>query len=98
LKISRDEFFAWLAHAQRQCHYCGVAEEQLGRLHAALGLARRSTRLEIDRRDNDRPYETGNLVLACYVCNAHKVDFFSESEFLEIAKHFITPKVQQLLR
>jgi hypothetical protein len=96
--ISREDFLTWLGTQKRVCHYCGTKECDVGRVNEAFGIRRVSRRLEVDRRDNERAYEQGNLVLACHVCNVHKRDFFTEQEFLEIANEFVKPRMRRLLR
>lgn len=67
--ISQAEFEDWYcSEAARSdvCHYCGVTREQLRDSGSNL------CSWHIDRRDNARPYERGNLVLACDHCNSWK--------------------------
>ena len=41
-------------------------------------------RLEIDRKDNNKGYEKGNLALCCCRCNTIKSDFFTEEEMFKV--------------
>ena len=69
LLISQGEFEAWYcqeAANKDACHYCGVTRVQLRDSGSNL------CSWHIDRIDNDRPYEAGNLVLACDHCNTWK--------------------------
>lgn len=40
----------------------------------------------LDRKNNDRGYEKGNLVVCCTRCNRGKSDQFSYEEWVEIGK------------
>ena len=88
--ITQAEFTEWYESQTRICLYCGLKEE-----HLALVFDRfnnRVFRLTIDRMDCKKPYEKGNLALACFRCNHIKGDFFSASEMAVIGKLFIAPK------
>jgi hypothetical protein len=43
-------------------------------------------RLTVDRLDNNKGYENGNLALSCMRCNGVKSDYFTEEEMLKIGK------------
>lgn len=95
--ISEEEFIRWWNSTPKRCHYCGSTDEDQARLSAALGLQRRSNRLQIDRMDSTRGYSLDNIALACRICNEHKKDFFSEQQFIEIAERYLKPKFRLIL-
>ena len=84
------DFYDWVMTTERACHYCGVTEEKLERLHIIGIDNKRPTRgrtLEIDRKVANKPYSNlENLVYCCYWCNNAKTDTFSEEEFKIIGK------------
>ena len=55
-------------------------------------------RLEIDKKVPSLGYSKGNLVLACNPCNFAKKDFFTASDFKEIAMRYIRPKVKNAVK
>ena len=67
--ISLAEFVEWYcreASVSDACHYCGVTRSELRDSGSNL------CSWHIDRVENARPYEVGNLVLACDRCNTWK--------------------------
>ena len=67
--ITRNEFEIWYCREARindACHYCGVDRIYLREAGSNL------CSWHIDRMDNSRPYEEGNLALACDHCNTWK--------------------------
>lgn len=72
--------------AGRKCHYCGVAEDEFGRIWGKqfYGGNKRGQILEIDRKDNNLGYDIVNCVLACAICNMAKSDKFTYDEFLKV--------------
>lgn len=86
------DFHKWYCSADRECHYCGITEDQifeldfLNRLYTKR-LTTRGRTLEIERVEPNKPYDVvKNLTLACYWCNNAKSDEFSEKEFKPIAQ------------
>jgi 5-methylcytosine-specific restriction endonuclease McrA len=84
LAISREEFARWFALQERRCHYCGIEEERLPHLNLMTQMGMRLLRLGVDRLDGDKPYQLGNIVLACYPCNSVKSDRFTDREMEKI--------------
>jgi hypothetical protein len=80
--MSQNEFVAWYMKQNKKCHYCGVSEEEAKRDN----YGKMSNRLNIDRKDNNKGYVRGNIVLACSLCNRIKNNFFTEQEMLKIAE------------
>ena len=65
--ISREEFVKWYDEIEKRCHYCGCTIEQW--LAMKINQHKNFT---IDRMDNSREYEGGNICLACHRCNTLK--------------------------
>lgn len=84
LKISQQDFINWYEKELKVCHYCSITLEEW--LLQVGGRSNWYKRLTIDRKDNNKDYELGNLVLCCYNCNTVKADIFTEQEMLEIGK------------
>ena len=82
LKISKENFVKWYNSQDKKCFYCGATIEQIKKY--ATKFDKRFKRLTIDRVDNLKGYEIGNIVLACYRCNAIKGDFFTKREMSKI--------------
>lgn len=92
------DFEAWIGPLgiPGQCHYCGISGEQCARLfqmqvmgprYNATRGGKRGRRRELDRRDASMDYDDlNNLVWCCYSCNNAKSNFFSEEEFMPVAK------------
>jgi len=91
--ITKEEFIAWYNSQPRRCCYCGLEESRLP-LDSDV-LNRRIYRLTVDRMDNSRGYEKGNIVLCCLRCNLIKADFFTPSEMEEIGKKYIAMRWNQ---
>lgn len=84
------DFYHWVKTTEECCHYCGITQEELIKLHE-LGISnKRTTRgrtLEIDRKlPNEEYTNIQNLTYSCYWCNNAKTDTFSEEEFMVIGK------------
>ena len=85
-----NSFYTWYENqAEKQkglCEYChlqGCTSEYYGK---TFRKGRRGLNLEVDKKDNRKPYSPSNCVLACYPCNNAKSDVFSYEEFLEIGQ------------
>lgn len=85
-----EDFYKWYLDLNRQCHYCGINEQQINALieKGVLTTKRLSTRgrtLEFDRKNPNLAYSNlDNVVLCCYWCNNAKTDTFSHEEFLMV--------------
>jgi hypothetical protein len=88
--ISYDEFVKWFESQPSNCHYCKVPESSL-----ASQTDKKKRKLTVDRMDNSRGYEPGNMCLACYRCNNLKSDFFKYEEWCRIAEQCITPRLDE---
>jgi len=82
LKISKEDFVSWYLAQEKICFYCKRTFEET----QVDSLNKKTHRLTIDRVDNTKGYEIGNIVLACLRCNAIKNDYFTKDEMLEIGK------------
>jgi len=86
LKISRDDFIDWYNSVEKICSYCKRTSKESAKDYQS-GKPN-SPRLSIDRIDNKKGYEKGNMVLACMRCNRIKNDFFTKDEMLKIVELF----------
>jgi len=91
-RISKEDFIKWYNTQNKKCAYCGMPEEELKK---KIFRCWKSERLQIDRKDNNRGYENGNLILACPVCNFIKGNYFTCNEMLKIGKLIKKLKVQR---
>lgn len=91
LGISIDEFVEWFNSQQQECIYCGIRVERMTVKDRGKKL---SKRLSVDRINNDKGYEKGNLALACLRCNFIKSNLLSFSEMKEIGEKYLKPKWQ----
>ena len=81
LAITREGFIGWFNAQKDDCHYCRrpLTGYENG---APEGLT-------VDRKDNNRGYELGNLVLACMRCNTMKGSWLTEKQMIEIAHKYL---------
>lgn len=93
--IEKQEFINWYKKNHSKCHYCGILKEELPLISKFFPL-NMTQRLTIDRIDNNKGYEKGNIVCACTICNLTKLNIFDYKEFKELAKQFIKPKINEL--
>jgi len=85
VSISKDIFVKWYEEQEDCCAYCGLTFDQLKQLR----IRRKGgycVAWDIDRVDSSRPYEPGNLALACFVCNMAKGDMLSAREALIVGQ------------
>ena len=95
LLISKESFVDWYISEPKVCYYCGIPESYMTK-YPRFFVGSVVRRLSIDRLDNEKPYQTGNIVLACRRCNGVKSDFFSPQEMRMIAQEYITPKWKEV--
>lgn len=84
VEFTRQDFKEWLEQQLLNCYYCGQ-ELILGE----KGLSA----FTIDRKDNNKGYIIGNIVLACKRCNIIKGNWFTEQEMLEIADRYLKNRI-----
>lgn len=65
-KISKEDFVEWYNSQSRKCIYCNIEEEKI---IGTIFKKRKVSRLQIDRKNPNKPYQKGNLALACPQCN-----------------------------
>jgi len=82
--ITKDSFVKWHKSVGRVCEYCGYTHDELVKFD--VRYSKRAKRLTIDRKDNDKGYIDGNLVIACGYCNEIKSNFFSYEDMKQIGK------------
>jgi hypothetical protein len=80
-RLSFAEFTALISG---ECHYCGAAPAQEHVAQIGLTDGEPLVYNGIDRVDNAKGYEAGNVVTCCGICNAAKMDR-NQAEFLEWA-------------
>jgi len=89
-KRNPNRFYKWYENRLKKqrclCHYCHLPGDTKIYYGKDFREGRRGLCLEVDRKDNDKPYSKENCVLACYPCNNAKSDVFSYPEFLKIGK------------
>ena len=69
MRVSLDEFQRWYCEEVARadaCHYCRISRDELREEGSNL------CSWHIDRMDSSRPYEQGNLAIACARCNIWK--------------------------
>lgn len=82
LTIGKGEFIEWFNSQANVCYYCG---------NPLTGYRNGSLRgLTIDRKDNARGYELGNLTLSCMRCNVMKGSWLTEKQMIDAAKRYFT--------
>lgn len=89
--LTKETFKIWWENQEQKCIYCEVPVERLIIVDKSKKLVRR---LSIDRIDNSRGYEIGNLALCCMQCNFIKSNLFTFEEMKEIGIKYIKPKWQ----
>ena len=95
ITISKEDFIEWYNRQEKKCFYCDIPIEKIDKFPLFFnGTVNR--RLSIDRLDNLKNYEKGNLVLSCRRCNSIKSDFFSAEEMKKVAQNYIKPKWNKL--
>ena len=93
VKIDEGSFLRWYSKQSKRCFYCGCTIDEVSKYMSKMNIQRVSKRLELDKRNPRLGYLLGNIVLACHVCNNHKKDFFTEKQFVAIAKRYIRSKI-----
>ena len=81
--LSLEEFIKWYSNKEKVCFYCKRGVKQCLK---DKGIGSGLTRLTIDRKNNNLGYIFSNLVLACYMCNHIKGDYFTVEEMIKIGK------------
>lgn len=99
LTISKEEFIEWYNSQAKVCVYCKLDLNQFLKVRNKFGKqAQKTSRFGIDRKDNNLPYSLNNIVLSCVTCNGLKGYFFDFTDFCKIAKTYITPKLEKILK
>ena len=98
LILDKEAFLSWYEKQMKCCTYCGMGLDDIVFVSRVMNLNRKATRLEIDRMDSELPYQSGNLALACHICNYHKSNFFTHEEFLRIGRVYLRPKFLAILQ
>jgi hypothetical protein len=77
--ITEKQFIAWYTIQPDACTYCGLTFSELKKLRLPR-LRGYYVSWDIDRKDSSKPYELGNLALACFYCNTAKANYMSFEE------------------
>lgn len=81
--LTEEQFINWYKEQKQECYYC---KRTIQEVQKDKGLNKINYRLSIDRKNNNKGYKLGNIVLSCLNCNRIKTDFFTEQEMLVIGK------------
>ena len=93
-KMSQVEFFDWYNLQEQKCCYCSIPTEKLYLLpRVGKNIIKRLT---IDRIDNSKPYEIGNILLACHICNTMKLNYLNLEDMKVIGQKYLKPKWRNL--
>lgn len=80
LNISQADFVKWYLSQDDCCYYCGTTMPECKALKLKRGSFGYFVSWDIDRKDSLKPYEQGNIVLSCFMCNMAKASYFSAEE------------------
>lgn len=86
LSISQADFVSWYLRQPDRCHYCHTTYDELRKLRLKRSSWGYYVSWDIDRLDSARPYEAGNMVLSCFMCNMAKGNYFTAAEAAIIGK------------
>lgn len=87
--LTKREFIEWFVSQKKVCFYCGISEDKLHTMGRAKSL------MTIDRKNNEAGYEISNMCMACFRCNNLKSNFFTDKEWMQIAKKYIKPRLNE---
>lgn len=90
--VSLEEFVGWYNRQKKNCYYCEMPEDLITKRHWGILKKRNFCRLGIDKKNNNKGYVSGNIVLCCSVCNAVKGSILNDIEMKEIAEKYIKPR------
>ena len=94
-QITADEFKHFWNTTEDRCYYCGMTTATFMEIRDGIKAytgdnkiinkykrfpLSRIGRLTVDRMDNNRGYEIGNLCKACYICNSIKGNMLTADE------------------
>ena len=80
LQISKPAFVRWYCSQPDCCHYCGLTMPEVKRLRLRRGGFGHFVSWDVDRKDSSKPYQRGNMVLSCFICNMAKGNLLTEAE------------------
>ena len=78
--IGQREFVRWALVSDLICYSCSIPEHLVAHLGVLTQVGYDLRRLGIDRLDNKRGYDPGNLGWCCFPCNKAKSNTFSATE------------------
>ena len=94
--LSNNEYREWFKSQKQVCGYCFSDVNTINKYLKKKGIQRSFRRLAVDRKDSHKGYLLDNIILACYLCNISKQSIFSHTDFVEIARKYIIPKLKSL--
>jgi hypothetical protein len=91
--FTREEFSQWFEEQTAlSCRYCRVPEGIIPVLGLKTQMGHDLKYLGIDRINNDKGYEMGNIALCCYACNKVKGNVFSDDEM----RDYVGPQISKI--
>ncbi len=81
ISLTYEDFLGFTSVTE--CHYCG-AEISWSEYNTNVNGAA----YNLDRKDNSKGYEIGNVVVCCKRCNYGKADRFTYEEWVEMTRYF----------
>lgn len=84
VSLAYEEFVEFTK--QEKCHYCWAPLTW-----TKYNLTRGHNRYNLDRKDNNRGYEPGNLVVCCHRCNYGKGARYTYAEWYGMTAYFRVP-------
>lgn len=100
LEINFKKFEDWFECQNYACNYCGISHENFMKVRKKItyGKISRYKSLTIDRKDNSQNYSLENICISCGLCNYLKGWVFSENEFKQISRKYISPYYRNLFQ
>ena len=86
MEMIKADFLEWSHDRERVCRYCGVRDEDVGKLKMKTQIGLGLDALGIDRLDSDKDYKIDNIDFCCFGCNKAKGDVFTDSEMKVIGE------------
>lgn len=92
---SAGDYKKWFKNQKQECYYCGHTLKTANNFLLKNNINKQDRNLSVDRLDSYKGYILKNMVLTCRLCNSSKSNIISSKDFLEIAKKYISPKLDK---